>query len=50
MEVELKTEDLAAMSVKEKETRSNECSEKINAILKEYNCEITVSGFVIVAK
>jgi flagellin-specific chaperone FliS len=29
---------------KENEKRSQECSEKINEILKEFNCSLTVKG------
>ncbi len=45
----MSAEEIKAASDKEKQERSNECSERINAILKDYNCNLTISGFVITA-
>ncbi len=42
-------EELLALSAKEKIERANACSDEVNAIIKKYNCNLAISGFVITA-
>ncbi len=48
-EEKMTAEQIKAASDQEKLDRSNRASDKINMILKEENCNLTVPGFVITA-